>query len=48
MGTMYIILALVVVMVALMMKGERITVYEDGIKISDFMYPMYVSNDVIK
>ena len=47
MSVTFIILGFVLVFLVVGFMQERIYVYDDGIKIKDFMYPLWIQNDTI-
>lgn len=47
MSITFIALGLVLVFLVVSFLQERIYVYDDGIKIKDFMYPLWIQNDTI-
>ena len=47
MSITFIVLGFVLVFLVVSFLQERIYVYDDGIKIKDFMYPLWIQNDTI-
>ena len=47
MSVTFIVLGFVLVFLVVSFLQERIYVYDDGIKIKDFMYPLWIQNDTI-
>lgn len=43
----FVIIGMTIVFVIVVIKKERILVYDDGIRIKDFMYPLWIPNDTI-